>query len=55
MARIKSRSVKMTEKFVMRATPDDIINIRKSAQSKGLDPSALVRGLLIAANIITPQ
>ena len=55
MARTNSRSVKMTEKIVLRATPQDKVNLRKAAQKRGVDPSVLLRTLLIKENIITAQ
>ena len=55
MARTNSRSVKMTERIVLRATPQDKVNIKKAAQAKGVDPSVFLRTLLIDENIITAQ
>ena len=36
MARTNSRSVKMTEKIVLRATPQDKVNIKKTADIEGV-------------------
>lgn len=53
MARTIARSAPMTERIVLRGTPDDVYNLNKAAQRCGLDKSAFLRSLLVREGIIT--
>jgi predicted DNA binding CopG/RHH family protein len=52
MSRTITRKTKMLERITLRATPEDITNIKLAAQKKGIDCSAFVRGVLIKEGII---
>ena len=54
MSRTISRKTKMTERLVIRATAEDLANVKLAAQQKGMDSSTLIRQLLIEQKIIQP-
>jgi uncharacterized protein (DUF1778 family) len=53
MARTITRSAAMSERIVIRGTPDDVENLTKAARSQGKDKSAFLRDLLIRSGIFT--
>ncbi len=54
MARTITRKTKMQERITLRATPEDVANIKVAAQREGMDSSGLVRRILIKQGIIEP-
>ena len=54
MPRTISRSERMDESIVLRATRDDKSRIKLEAQKRGMDVSTFIRMVLIKENIINP-
>ena len=54
MPRTNARATKMTNTISIRATADDVAQIRLKAQRRGMDLSAYLRDLLIRNQIINP-
>ena len=55
MGRTISRKSKMTERIVLRATVEDVVNLKLAAQQQGKDPSAFLRDILIKEKVIQPM
>lgn len=54
MPRTISRSERMDESIVLRATRDDKTRIKLEAQKRGMDVSTFIRMVLIRENLINP-
>ena len=55
MPRTIARSERMEKVIVLRATTDDVAQLKLTAQGEGLDVSTYIRQLLIKAKAINPQ
>jgi len=44
----------MDKSITFRATPEDVINLKKAAQEVGMDNSGFIRSIHIQKNIINP-
>ena len=55
MGRTISRKSKMDQRIVLRATVEDVANLKIAAQEQGKDPSAFLRDILIREKVIKPM
>lgn len=55
MPRTNSRSERMDRTIAIRATTNDVIQLKLTAQGEGMDVSTFIRQMLIKAKAINPQ
>ena len=54
MPRTITRNSRMDKSITFRATPEDVVNLKKAAQEVGMDNSGFIRSMLIQKNINNP-